>query len=160
MKNDYTFIEQEKDKAAMLCTQWHIGDNAKIVDDWIDLYLQGMKEGTRFINFNKAIFVEQQLEKKYRKSIAHLDKPLLQYLLARLLFYSNNVLQFGNVMCRIDSAYVVPLIKELIQRVDFCSTDFGSRLVSLCFSWLVHIILFFLLLGLFKYSYLFDLRNF
>lgn len=124
MKNDYTFIEQEKDKAAMLCIQWHIGDNAKIVDDWIELYLQGMKEGSRFININKAIFVEQQLEKKYRKSIAHLDKPLLQYLLARLLFYSNNVLQFGNVMCRIDSVYVEPLIKELIQRVDFCSTDF------------------------------------
>lgn len=37
---------------------------------------------------------------------------------------------------------------------------FGSRLVSLWFSWLVHIILFFLLLGLFKYSYLFDFRNF
>lgn len=33
---------------------------------------------------------------------------------------------------------------------------FGNRLLSLCFSWLVHIIFFFLLLGLFKYSCLFN----
>lgn len=124
MKNDYTFILQEKDKAAMLCAQWHIGSNAKIVDDWIDIYIQGMKEGTRTVNTDKAMFVEQQLETIYRTSIAHLDKPLLQYLLARLLFYNNNVLQFGDGICRIDSAYVEPLIKELIKRIRFSSTDF------------------------------------
>lgn len=124
MENDYTFIWKEKEKAAMLYTQWRIGSNAKIIDNWIDIYIQGMKAGTRFVNANKAILVEQQLETIYRTSIIHLDKPLLQYLLARLLFYNNNVLQFGGAMCRIDSAYVEPLIKELIKRVTFSSTDF------------------------------------
>lgn len=33
---------------------------------------------------------------------------------------------------------------------------FGNRFISLCFSWLIHIILFFILLTIFKYSYLLD----
>lgn len=36
---------------------------------------------------------------------------------------------------------------------------FGSRFLSLCFSWLVHIVFFFLLLELFRYSYLFNFNS-
>lgn len=43
--------------------------------------------------------------------------------------------------------------EQIVQRAPLL---FGSRFKSLCFSWLIHIILFFLLLGLFKYSYLLD----
>lgn len=124
MKNNYAFILQEKEKAAMLCTRWHLDCHAKIVDDWIDIYIQGMKYGMRFGSTNQTMLVEQQLETAYRTEIAQSDNLLLQYLLARLLFYSNNVLRFGEMMCRIDSAYIEPLIKELIKRIKFSSTDF------------------------------------
>ena len=36
----------------------------------------------------------------------------------------------------------------------------GSRFISLCFSWLIHLLFFLLLLGLFKYSYLLDLSKY
>lgn len=35
----------------------------------------------------------------------------------------------------------------------------GNRFLSLCFSWLIHILLFFLLLAIFKYSYLFSFNR-
>ena len=125
MKCDDTFILQEKEKAILLCTRWHIGSNAEIVNNWIDIYIQGMKEGGRFFaDINKAIFVEHQLETIYRTKIVHADKILSCYLLARLLSYSNNVLSFGSITCRIDSAYVQPLIKELNNSVRFTADDF------------------------------------
>lgn len=124
MKSEETFILQEKDKATLLCTRWHIGSNAEIVNNWIDIYIQGMKAGSRVADANKAIFVEHQLETIYRTSIVNADKILSYYLLARLLLYSNNVLSFGSTTCRIDSAYVQPLIKELIKSVRFTANDF------------------------------------
>ena len=122
MKN--AFILQEKDKATFLCARWCMGSNAEIVNNWIDIYIQGMKEGSRLADINKAIFVEHQLETIYRTSIVNADKILSCYLLTRLLLYSNNVLSFGNTTCRIDSAYVQPLIKELIKSVRFTPDDF------------------------------------
>lgn len=124
MKCDDTFILLEKEKATLLCTRWHIGSNAEIVNNWIDIYIQGMKEGARFADTNKAIFVEHQLETIYRTNIVHAAKILSRYLLARLLLYSNNVLLFGCITCRIDSAYIQPLIKELINSVRFTADDF------------------------------------
>ena len=47
MKCDDTFILQEKEKAILLCTRWHIGSNAEIVNNWIDIYIQGIKVGGR-----------------------------------------------------------------------------------------------------------------
>ncbi|MDO4164792.1 MAG: hypothetical protein Q4D56_10480 [Bacteroides sp.] len=109
---NYNFIKEEKERAATLCTLWHVGDNAKIVNDWIDIYIEGMKEGTRLEGDRaKVDFVKQQLETDFHATIVHLEEPALRYLLARLLFYTNNELEFGNVVCWLGGKYVEPLIK-------------------------------------------------
>lgn len=122
MDEEDRFVSEEKERAAALRREWHMGSESRAVDDWMDVYVQVWRD--RQGAYDWGLSLMHQLQTAYDGEMVGAGRLVLQYLLARLLFYSNWEGHFGESVAPVVVAYTQSLIKNLSGRVRFTATDF------------------------------------
>lgn len=122
MDEEDRFVSEEKERAAALRREWHIGCESQTVDDWMDVYVQVWRD--RQGAYDRGLSLLHQLQTAYSAEIVGAGRLAMQYLLARLLFYSNWEGHFGESVAPVVTAYTQSLIKNLSGRVRFMAADF------------------------------------